>query len=112
MDGQPVISAILKAVERKVVEGEWQLSRQEARLVMLKQRNLDMSEALSALRMMLDEQQLHQAERLRLLRLLEPKELKPRGIVDPLLPVTSPQTPAGSKPQMLVASAHSAEGVS
>ena len=72
MDGQSIISDILKTVERKVVEGEWQLSRQEARLVKLKQHNLDFSEAASALMTMLEEQRLRQAERLRLLRLLEP----------------------------------------
>ena len=112
MDGQSTISDSLKAVEREVVEGEWQLSRQEARLVKLKQHKLDISEASSALRTMLEGQRLRQAERLRLLRLLEPKERKPRDKVDSSLPVTCPQTPAGSKPQRLAASALSAEAVS
>ena len=112
MDAGSTLSDRLKAVEHNVVQGEWQLAQQESRLVKLKQQNFDISEVSSALRTMLEEQRRHQAERLRLLSLLEPQEPSHSNGVDSSLPVIRPQTPAGSKPQRLAASAHSAEAVS
>ena len=102
----------LKAIEKAVVEGERQLAHQEALLVKLKQRNCDLSEASSAFKTMLQQQQLRQSKRLRLLSLLMPKEPRPRHEVDLLLPACSPQPQAGSKSaKRLAASAHCAEVV-
>ena len=112
MNAASTFSDMLKAVERRVVEGEWQLAQQEARLVKLKQQKLDIREISSALRTMLEEQRHYQAERLRLLSLLAPQEPSHSNGVDSLLPAIRPQTPTGSKPQRLAASAHSAESVS
>lgn len=112
MNAASTVSEMLKAVERRVVEGEWQLAQQEARLVRLKQQNLDISEISSALRTMLEEQRHHQAERLRLLSLLAPQAPSNGNDVDSSLPQIHPRIPAGSKLQRLAASTHAAKAVS
>jgi hypothetical protein len=59
-------------VERDVVEAERQLAEQEALLVALERQNEDMSKARTVLDMMREAQQRRQAERQRLLSLLQP----------------------------------------
>jgi hypothetical protein len=62
----------LGRVERDVVEAERQLAEQEALLVALERQNEDMSKVRTALDMMREAQQRRQAERQRLLSLLQP----------------------------------------
>jgi hypothetical protein len=62
----------LGRVERDVVEAERQLAEQEALLVALERQNEDTSKARAVLDMMREAQQRRQAERQRLLSLLQP----------------------------------------
>jgi hypothetical protein len=62
----------LARVERDVVEAERQLAEQEALLVALERQNEDTSEAMTVLDTMREAQQRRQAERQRLLSLLQP----------------------------------------
>jgi hypothetical protein len=62
----------LARIEREVVLGERQLAEQEALLVDLKHRNEDTKKASAELDLMREGQHRRQAERLRLLALLQP----------------------------------------
>jgi hypothetical protein len=62
----------LERVERDVVEAERQLAEQEALLVALERQNEDTSKARTVLDMMREAQEHRQAERQRLLSLLQP----------------------------------------
>jgi len=62
----------LGRVERDVVEAERQLAEQEALLVALERQDGDTSKARTVLDMMREAQQRRQAERQRLLSLLQP----------------------------------------
>ena len=62
----------LRRLEREVVEAERRLAEQETLLVELKRQGQDTDKAKAELEMMRDQQRRRQADRLRLLSLLQP----------------------------------------
>jgi len=62
----------LRRLEREVVDAERRLAEQETLLVELKRQGQDTDKAKAELEMMRDQQRRRQADRLRLLSLLQP----------------------------------------